>query len=100
MSNAEKKKHHIVIIGGGPGGYEAALAGIRAKSLVVGISSDRLFPIQDQAFIAEHIGADHGSRAERLVGGKLHVVESPYGHDSFLIEDQKIGPLLRDLLDS
>jgi len=71
----------------------AALGSIRAKSLVAGIDSDRLFPIADQALIAEHIGGE-------LIGGKLHVIESPYGHDGFLIEFEKVGALLRDLLDA
>ncbi|MFM5968261.1 MAG: homoserine O-acetyltransferase [Micrococcales bacterium] len=88
-------------VGRGRESAEAALAGIRAKALVIGISSDRLFPLEDQRFIAEHIGtATHQSDRERLIGGKLHVVVSPYGHDSFLIEDEEIGPLLTELLDS
>ena len=80
-------------VGRDRGGVAQALASIRAKSLVAGIDSDRLFPIQDQALIAEHIGGE-------LIGGELRVIESPYGHDGFLIEHEKVGPLLRELLDS
>ena len=80
-------------VGRGRGGVEAALATIKAISLVVGISTDRLFPIQDQALIAEHIGGP-------LIGGGLRTIESAYGHDGFLIEDALVGPLLRDLLDA
>ena len=87
-------------VGRGRESLESALAGIKAKALVIGIDSDRLFPVADQRVIAEHLGTDHGTRGERLVGGQLHVLESPYGHDGFLIEDALVGPLLRDLLDA
>ncbi|MEY4367538.1 MAG: hypothetical protein RLZ28_953 [Actinomycetota bacterium] len=80
-------------VGRGRGSAEQALASIRAKSLVAGIDSDRLFPIQDQAFIAKHIGGE-------LVGGKLRVIESAFGHDGFLIENEIMGNLLTELLNS
>ena len=86
-------------VGRDRGGVEKALAGISAKTLVIGIDSDRLFPVSDQRVIAEHIGSAHGSREQQLVGGELHVLNSPYGHDGFLIEDALVGPLVRQLLE-
>ncbi|MEY3538030.1 MAG: hypothetical protein RL645_844 [Actinomycetota bacterium] len=86
-------------VGRDRGGVEQALAAIAAKTLVIGIDSDRLFPVADQRVIAEHIGTAHGSRAQQLVGGELHVLNSPYGHDGFLIEDALVGPLVRQLLE-
>ena len=80
-------------VGRDRGGVENALKQIRAKSLVVGISTDRLFPLSGQKVIAENIGGE-------LVGGKLHVIDSEYGHDGFLIEMDIVGPLLTQLLDS
>jgi len=80
-------------VGRGRGSVEEALASIKAKSLVVGIDSDRLFPIEDQQRIADNIGGE-------LSGGKLHIIESAYGHDGFLIEKQVVGPLLTQLLNS
>ena len=71
----------------------AALGSITAKSIVVGISSDRLFPIEDQELIAEHIGGE-------IIGGGLQVIESDFGHDGFLIEDIKLAPMIKALLDS
>jgi homoserine O-acetyltransferase len=71
----------------------SALARITASTLVVGISSDRLFPIEGQQVIADGIKA-------KLVGEKLHVVESAFGHDGFLIERDTVGPLLEQLLNS
>ncbi len=71
----------------------AALGSIKAKSIVVGISSDRLFPIEDQKLIADHIGGE-------VIGGGLQVIESAFGHDGFLIEDIKLAPMIRELLNS
>ena len=80
-------------VGRGRGSAAQALASIRAKSLVAGINSDRLFPIADQAFIAEHIGGE-------LIDGQLQVIESAFGHDGFLIENQIMAALLSKLLNS
>jgi homoserine O-acetyltransferase len=80
-------------VGRGRGSVEEALASIKAKSLVAGIDSDRLFPIEDQQRIADHIGGE-------VIGGGLQIIESAYGHDGFLIEKQIVGPLLQQLLNS
>jgi homoserine O-acetyltransferase len=80
-------------VGRGRGSAAQALASIRAKSLVAGINSDRLFPIADQAFIAEHIGGE-------LIDGQLQVIDSAFGHDGFLIENQIMAALLGKLLNS
>lgn len=80
-------------IGRNRGGAAAALASIKVPALVAGIDSDRLFPIEDQAFIAAHYGGP-------LVGGALRTISSAYGHDGFLIERELVGPLLVELLES
>ena len=80
-------------IGRGRKSAKASLNKIKAKTLVIGIDSDRLFPIENQRFIAENITAE-------LVGGKLHTIKSEYGHDGFLIEHKTVGPLLAKLLSS
>ncbi len=69
------------------GGHSSALARIRAKTMVLGIQSDMLFPPSEQAFLARHIP-----------GAQLHLIESPYGHDGFLVEVDTIRRLLSDLL--
>jgi len=89
ISLAEAMNTHDV--GRDRGGVEKALAQIKVKTLVVGISSDRLFPVQNQQVIADHIGGE-------LVGGELQVIESEYGHDGFLIEKNEVGKLLKALL--
>ncbi len=63
---------------------ENALKQISAKTLVVGIDSDLLFPTQEQKRIAENIE-----------NSKLEIISSIYGHDGFLIEIEKISELLK-----
>jgi homoserine O-acetyltransferase len=79
-------------VGRDRGGVAAALNRITAPTLVLGVDSDRLFPVSDQRTVARHLR--HG-----LDGDDVAVVESPYGHDGFLIEDGAVGAHLRRLLD-
>jgi homoserine O-acetyltransferase len=72
--------HHV---GRGRGGVAAALAGVRAHTLVLGITSDVLFPLSEQLEIAQGIsGAVYGE------------LDSGYGHDGFLLETTKITQAL------
>jgi homoserine O-acetyltransferase/O-succinyltransferase len=75
--------------GRGRGGVEKALEGIRAKTLVIGIASDLLFPPAEQRFIAENVPC--GVYAE---------IESLYGHDGFLIEIEQQTRIIREFYDS
>ena len=72
-------------LGRGRGGVASALARIQAPLTVVGIDSDRLFPLRLQAELAE------------LTPGatELQVLRSPYGHDGFLVEDDQVGEFIR-----
>ncbi|ROS54699.1 homoserine O-acetyltransferase [Frigoribacterium sp. PhB24] len=79
-------------VGRDRGGVAAALNRITAPTLVLGVDSDRLFPVSDQREVARHLR--HG-----LDGHDVAVVESPYGHDGFLIEADAVGAHLRRLLD-
>lgn len=74
------------------GDLEAALGGVTARALVVGITSDRLFPLEGQSLIARHLPTN-------IDGDEVAIIESPFGHDAFLIEDQLVGRQLRRLLD-
>lgn len=56
-----------------------ALQSIKAKTLVIGISSDILFPPLEQEFIARHI-----------TGAGLEIINSTFGHDGFLLEFEQI----------
>jgi homoserine O-acetyltransferase len=78
-------------VGRGRGGVAAALARVEAKSLVLGIDSDRYFTLDGQIEIAAALrNSVHGSDPV--------LVHSEYGHDAFLIEHAVVGRALRDLL--
>jgi homoserine O-acetyltransferase len=75
-------------VGRGRGGVAAGLARVTARTLVAGVSSDRLYPLEQQVELADGIpNADD-----------LYVIESPYGHDGFLIEADTVSTLLDGLL--
>ncbi len=78
-------------VGRGRKSIEKALQQIKAKALVIGISTDRTFPVENSKLIADNLKPN-------LVGSKLHVIESEYGHDGFLIENDKVAPLIAKLL--
>ena len=80
-------------VGRGRGGVEAALARITAKALILGIDSDRLFPVADQELIARHL-------PNTLDGDRPVVIESNFGHDGFLIEFDAVGAQISRLLAS
>lgn len=67
-------------MGRGRGGTDAALEIIQSRALVMGVSSDILFPIEEQKYLANN-----------LKKGKLAVIDSLYGHDGFLLEYEAMG---------
>ncbi|MFI5608818.1 homoserine O-acetyltransferase [Amycolatopsis sp. NPDC051903] len=73
-------------VGRDRGGVAAALGRVRARTVVAGVDSDRLYPVYQSREIAAG------------VGGETAVVSSPYGHDSFLIETEQIAALVKSLL--
>jgi len=77
-------------VGRGRGGLAAALSRVTATTLVVGIDSDRLFPVEGQDLIAYHV-------PDTLDGRVPVVIRSDFGHDGFLIEDDAVSTQLRRL---
>lgn len=75
-------------VGRGRGGSAAALSAVTADTMAVAISSDRLYPVSDQAELAAGIP-----------GAQLRTIDSPYGHDGFLIESATVGRHLTELLE-
>jgi len=67
-------------IGRKRGGAINALKQIRAKTLILGIESDLLFFIEDQMFMYQF-----------MPNAKLVMIQSDYGHDGFLLENEKIS---------
>jgi homoserine O-acetyltransferase len=78
-------------VGRDRGGVELALQKINCPTLVLGVDSDRLFPLSGQELIANNVSGP-------LVGGELQVIQSEYGHDGFLIEAKEVGARLKLLL--
>lgn len=70
------------------GGVKTALATIKAKTLVIGIQSDLLYPIAEQEFLQQHIP-----------GAELLTITSEFGHDGFLLEYEKIETALVKFID-
>jgi homoserine O-acetyltransferase len=64
----------------GRGKLEDVLKSIRTKTLIIGISSDQLCPVSEQKIMAAHIP-----------GATFAEIDSPYGHDGFLIEGKAIA---------
>lgn len=76
--------HHL---GRGVIEAEEKLNKISSKALVIGISSDILYPVEEQVFLAKHIP-----------GAQLEIIDSFYGHDGFLLEDKKLTTILKQFI--
>jgi len=74
-------------VGRNRGNVDEVLKTIRAKTLIIGISSDFLCPVAEQKFLAKHIPGAHYVE-----------INSPYGHDGFLIEGKQIGDAITQFL--
>jgi homoserine O-acetyltransferase len=79
----------------GPHGDDVlqALARIRLeKALAIGVATDILFPLQQQEQVADGLRAG-GADAAFLP------LESPQGHDAFLVDFARFGPAVQGFLD-
>ncbi|MDB4534517.1 homoserine O-acetyltransferase [Vicingaceae bacterium] len=76
-------------VGRGRGGVKKALKEIKAKTLVVAISSDLLFPVTESLTLVEGI-----------VGSEIEVIDSLYGHDGFLIETDLLEETFENFYES
>ena len=76
----------------GRGNLAAAMARASMPSLTIGVTSDMLYPIYQQRQIAE-ILASEGRDATFVE------IDSPHGHDAFLIESEQVGEPIARFLD-
>ncbi len=72
---------------------DSAVARISSPVLTMGIWSDFLYPVYQQLQIRDMVAAN-GVRAEYVE------VDSPHGHDAFLIELDQVGPAIRQFIES
>lgn len=64
---------------------EQALASIKAKTLVVAISTDLIFPVDDMR-----------QMAGQIPGARFEIIDSDFAHDGFLVEHDKLNRLITD----
>ena len=67
----------------GRGGVAAALARIEARTAVVGITTDIIFTPAEMREL-------HGM----IAGSTYHEIDSPFGHDGFLVEHGQLNDIL------
>ena len=65
---------------------------VHARTLLIAFSSDWLYPPS---------GSEELAAALRAAGKsvELHVIEAPYGHDCFLLEEARQTPMIQRFLD-
>jgi len=75
----------------GGGRLAAALGRMSARTLLIAFSSDWLYPPS---------GSEELAAALRTAGldVDLHVIDAPYGHDCFLLEEARQTPLIQEFL--
>jgi homoserine O-acetyltransferase len=84
---SEAMNHHDV--GRGRGGIAQALATVTSPMTVIGIDSDRLYPLRLQRQIVELVSS----------ATPLSVITSSVGHDGFLLEVEQIGKIIKSALE-
>jgi homoserine O-acetyltransferase/O-succinyltransferase len=75
----------------GGGRLADAVRGISARTLLIAFSSDWLYPPS---------GSEELALALREAGKdvELHVIDAPYGHDCFLLEEARQTPMIQRFL--
>jgi len=75
----------------GGGRLADAVKDVKARTLLIAFSSDWLYPPS---------GSEELAAALRAAGKsvELHVIEAPYGHDCFLLEEARQTPMIQQFL--
>jgi homoserine O-acetyltransferase/O-succinyltransferase len=76
----------------GHGSLSRALEGVKARTLLIAFASDWLYPPSGSRDIEDALRG-LGKAAE------LHVIDAPYGHDCFLLEEAQQTPIIRRFLE-
>ena len=75
----------------GRGRLADAVGSVRARTLLIAFSSDWLYPPSGSEELA-------GALRARDKHVELHVIETPYGHDCFLLEEARQTPMIQQFL--
>lgn len=67
---------------------EEVLNRVEIPVQVIGVNSDHLYPVAEQKELEKY-----------LPNGRLHVIDSPYGHDAFLIEFEQLHNIIKPFKD-
>jgi homoserine O-acetyltransferase len=75
----------------GGGDLARAVCDVRARTLLIAFSSDWLYPPE---------GSDELATALRTAGRdvEIHIIDAPYGHDCFLLEEARQTPMIQHFL--
>jgi homoserine O-acetyltransferase len=75
----------------GGGSLAQAVEGVSARTLLIAFSSDWLYPPS---------ASEEVEKALRTAGKpvEFHVIDAPYGHDCFLLEEARQTPIIRRFL--
>ncbi len=65
------------------------MSSIGCPTLLVGITTDIIFPVEEQEFLHGHIA-----------GSRLEILTSEFGHDGFLVEHDKLNAILKPFIDN
>ena len=78
----------------GRSSYQAALAAVKAKMMIVGVSSDILYPVHQQ----RQLSVELARQGARVV--VFREIESAHGHDGFLIDFPKLADILGPFIET
>jgi homoserine O-acetyltransferase len=76
----------------GGGSLADAVKDVKARTLLIAFSSDWLYPPSGSYEVAAALES-HGKPVE------CHVIEAPYGHDCFLLEEARQTPIIKRFLE-
>ena len=76
-------------IGRGRGSIENALSKIKAKCAIIAITSDIIYPVSEHFVLYKNIR-----------NSSMHIIDSDFGHDGFLIEHEKLNNIINKLLEN
>ncbi len=68
--------------------YEQVLNRVEIPVQVIGVNSDHLYPVSEQKELLK-----------LLPNGRLHIIDSEYGHDAFLIEFEQLHNIIKPFKD-
>ena len=75
----------------GGGRLAHALRNMSARTLLIAFSSDWLYPPSGSEELADALRANGRDVT-------LHVIDAPYGHDCFLLEEARQTPMIQEFL--